>query len=294
MVKVRSPNSNKNTVKQTTENGKISFKSRVAKTLPVFLHWSQEFEAACRMFLSSTGRIGFTTTDILKCFRLIVNISNCSRDLRYLQGGSNDSTNTQTCNFSLSVDCLAIRSLTRTFTFGFCRKKSISSKLVYRIMYGLTVCFNWMIEARSRGYSVRIEQPWPASTLSDITHTPRANRCSGCSHTCTWKRTKVLVDNYNAALRGQVQVLVPLINNQAWLGWNWPANVARATFYIKTQGFPARNASGRASTALRRIQQLYQRAGIGVHKFHALAPVVLLRMPSCILSIIPRSLSTCR
>ena len=69
------------------------------------------------------------------------------------------------------------------------------------------VCSDGMAEAQPRSF--RQNRPASEYIIWHNAHSP-ANRCSSCSHTCTWKRKKMSVDNYNAALRGQVQVLVTL------------------------------------------------------------------------------------
>ena len=85
-------------------------------------------------------------------------------------------------------------------------------------------------------------------------HSPD-KRCSGCSHTCTWKRQKVSVDNCNAVLRGQV-------NWGSWLGLNWPTSVARTTLLLRPKIFQQQMRPAEPPLHSWGPQKLYQLAGI--------------------------------
>ena len=57
----------------------------------------------------------------------------------------------------------------------------------YRIMYELAVCSDGMTEAQPRSF--RQNRPASEYIIWHNAHSP-ANRCSGCSNTCTWIRKK--------------------------------------------------------------------------------------------------------
>ena len=90
---------------------------------------------------------------------------------------------------------------------------SSKSPSTYRIMYELAVCSDGMTEAEPRSF--RQNRPASEYIIWHNAHSP-ANRCSGCSNTCTWIRKKMSFDNFNAALTGQVQVLVTLTTKHDW------------------------------------------------------------------------------
>ena len=113
-------------------------------------------------------------------------------------------------------------------------------------MYNLAVCSGGMIEKKPRLF--RQSRPASEYIIWHNAHFP-ANKCSGCLHTCTWKRKKMSFDNYNTALRGQVQVLVTLTSKHDWAGSDPPFSTYNSVINIRD--FPARNAY-RASVALRR------------------------------------------
>ena len=62
--------------------------------------------------------------------------------------------------------------------------------VMYRIMYELAVCSDGMTEAQPRSF--RQNRPASEYIIWHNAHSP-ANRCSGCSNTCTWKRKKNVV-----------------------------------------------------------------------------------------------------
>ena len=94
-------------------------------------------------------------------------------------------------------------------------------------MYGLAVCSDEMTEAKPRF----IRQNRPASEYI-IQHNALpcwwVQQLFAHMHLKKKKTKKVSVDNYNAALRGQVQVLVALTTKHDW-ALDWPTSVARAT-----------------------------------------------------------------
>ena len=94
----------------------------------------------------------------------------------------------------------------------------------YRIMYKLAVCSDGMTEAQPR--SLRQNRSASEYIIWHNAHSP-ANRCSGCSHTCTWKRKKCSLVTICSAQKTDSGSCY--LNNQAWLGWNWPTSVAHAT-----------------------------------------------------------------
>ena len=134
MVKVRGHNSNWKTVKQPTENGQK--KTRVTKTRPVLRHWCQASRVqGCGMVLNSTGHISvFYGRLPTNWFRLIMNISNRSRDCAWRRGGTTDVTNIRTCH--IFTVCLAVFLVflfefrPRTFTIELYKKKSLRSDLM--------------------------------------------------------------------------------------------------------------------------------------------------------------------
>ena len=68
------------------------------------------------------------------------------------------------------------------------RKAQIRKAFIpYRIMYQLAVCSDGMTEAQPRSF--RQNRPASEYIIWHNAHSP-ANRCSGCSNTCTWKRKK--------------------------------------------------------------------------------------------------------
>ena len=74
------------------------------------------------------GSVGRLRT---KWFRLIMNISNRSRDLAWLRGGTTDGTNTHTCHFcTVCLTGFPFEFQSWTFTIGFYEKKSIKSELM--------------------------------------------------------------------------------------------------------------------------------------------------------------------
>ena len=139
--------------------------------------------------------------------------------------------------------------------------------------------------------------PWSVLQISDRhlrryplhnAHSP-ANRCSGCSNTCTWSEKKCRLITFNAALTGKVQVLVTLTTKHDRARID-PQVRSKRNSVINIQDFPTKNASGRPPLHSGGPQKLYQLAGVGVYQLRALAPEVLLWTPSCILSRMPRSL----
>ena len=84
----------------------------------------------------------------------------------------------------------------------------------YRIMYELAVCSDGMTEAQPRSF--RQNRPANEYIIGHNVHSP-ANRCSGCSNTRAPELTKNMsFDNFNAALTGQVQVIVTLTTKHDW------------------------------------------------------------------------------
>ena len=91
------------------KDGQNGQKSRVTKTRLVLRHWCWGSKIqGCRMVLNSTGYIGLIISARMpmKWFWLIVNISNCSRDLAWLRGGTTDVTTACACH-SFTV-CLTV------------------------------------------------------------------------------------------------------------------------------------------------------------------------------------------
>ena len=114
-------------------------------------------------------------------------------------------------------------------------------------MYELAVCSDGMTEAQPRSF--RQNRPASEYIIWHNAHST-ANGCSGCSNTCTWKRKKMSFDNFNSALTGKVQVLVTLTTKHNWAR-RWTHKCSKRNSVINIRDFPARNASGRASIALR-------------------------------------------
>ena len=79
-------------------------------------------------------------------------------------------------------------------------------------MYELAVCSDGMTEAQPS--SLHQNRPASEYIIWHNAHSP-ADRCSGCSNLNT---KKMSFDNYNAALTGQVQVLVTLTTKHDWAG----------------------------------------------------------------------------
>ena len=157
-------------------------------------------------------------------------------------------------------------------------------------MYELAVCSDGMTEAQPRSF----RQNRPASEYiiwhNALSPDP-ANRCSGCSNTCTWIRKKCrLITLIAAALTGQVQVLVTLTTKHDWARMDPQVSQAQLC-YKKKKIFQQETPSAGSPLHSGGPQKLYWLAGFGVHQLRALAPVVLLWTPSCILSRMPGSLS---
>ena len=65
----------------------------------------------------------------------------------------------------------------------------IEGVIMYRIMYELADCSDGMTEAQPRSF--RQNRPASEYIIWHNAHSP-ANRCSGCSNTCTWMRKNVV------------------------------------------------------------------------------------------------------
>ena len=85
--------------------------------------------------------------------------------------------------FLISIQCFATVKCS-----SFCSEITID--FMYRIMYELAVCSDGMTEAQPRSF--RQNRPASEYIIWHNAHSP-ANRCSGCSTTCTWKRKKNVV-----------------------------------------------------------------------------------------------------
>ena len=154
---------------------------------------------------------------------------------------------------------------------------------LYRIMYELAVCSDGLTSAQPRSF----HQNRPAS---DYAHSP-ANRCSAWlfEHVHLNAKKKSF-DNLNAALTGQVQVLVTLTKKHDWARRDPQVWQAQLCYKYPRFSSKKRLRQGLHCTQEVRKSSRYQLVGVGVHQLRALAPVyvVLLWTPSCILSRRPR------
>ena len=77
---------------------------------------------------------------------------------------------------------------------------------MYRIMYELAVCSDGMTEAQPRSF--RQNRPASEYIIWHNAHSP-ANRCSGCSNTCTWIRKKCRLKILMQCSQHRFRLLLP-------------------------------------------------------------------------------------
>ena len=137
VVKNRGQNSNRNTVKQTAENGQKNLGWRRRRRYYVTGAGRQKFKAPTGPEFDQAFWVYYGRSPT-NWFWLIMNISNRSRDLAWLRGGTTDVTNARTCLFFFFFLLSVWPSSHWNFDLGPCKKSIRSEIMTWECSFPLT------------------------------------------------------------------------------------------------------------------------------------------------------------